>query len=211
MGPIQAALLGVGALASCLYGWGWVHGMPGAIRSGLKAGSVLALALAAAMLGAPAAVTVGLALGALGDFFLSRAGQSAFLAGMAAFAAGHLAYAYAFWQPGAAALTAIPLLILAASTEFWLAPHTGDLRWPVRAYVVVISVMGFAVLSLGLAAPLISVGSLLFLTSDMMLAIDMFVLGADPHPQLGLKRLVWASYWGGQLLILLGSLQLAQI
>lgn len=211
MEPIQATLLGASALASCLYGLRWVDGPPGAIRSGLKAGSVLALACAAVALGAPTMVAMGLALGALGDFFLSRAGQSAFMAGMAAFAAGHLAYAVAFWQPGAPALMAVPLLMLAASTEVWLAPHTGDLRWPVRAYVLVISLMGFAVLSLGSAAPLISVGSMLFLTSDVMLAIDMFVLKADPRPRLGLKRLVWASYWGGQLLILVGSLHLGQI
>ncbi len=211
MEPIQAALLGTGALASCLFGWGWVHGAPGAIRSGLKVGSVLALALASVGLGAPAAVTAGLALGALGDFFLSRAGQSAFMAGMAAFAAGHIAYASAFWQPGASVLMAVPVLMLAVSTEFWLAPHTGGLRWPVRAYVLVIAAMIFSVLSLGLAAPLITVGCMLFLTSDILLAIDMFVLKADPRPRLGLQRLVWVSYWGGQLLLMLGSLQLAQI
>lgn len=211
MEPIQATLLGASALASALYGWGWVHRAPGVIRSGLKAGSVLTLAFAAAALGAPTVVTVGLALGAMGDYFLSRASQTAFMAGMAAFAAGHLAYVDAFWQPGASTLMAVPPLMLAASTEFWLAPHTGALRWPVRAYVLVISLMGIAALSLGLAAPLITVGALLFLTSDMMLAIEMFVLKADPRPRLGLKRLVWASYWGGQLLILLGSLQLAQV
>ena len=61
-----------------------------------KAGSVGMLAVIAGMVGLwPMAL--GLALGALGDFALSRRGQAAFLAGMAAFALGHLAYAAAFW------------------------------------------------------------------------------------------------------------------
>lgn len=35
--------------------------------------------------------------------------------------------------------------------------------------------------ALGPAAPLFSVGALLFLTSEMMLAFDMFVLKTDPR------------------------------
>ena len=44
-------------------------------------------------------VVPGLALGALGDFFLTRRAEAAFLAGMGAFAAGHLAYAGWMFTP----------------------------------------------------------------------------------------------------------------
>ena len=118
-----------------------------------KAGSVGMLAVIAGMVGLwPMAL--GLALGALGDSALSRRGQAAFLAGMAAFALGHLAYAAAFWGRAMSmqALAYWPFAVLLAlliSTEFWLAPRTGDLRWPVRAYVVVIGIM--AALAMALA------------------------------------------------------------
>ena len=62
----------------------------------MKTASVALLALAGWMLGAPAWIVAGLALGALGDFALARPGTAAFLAGMAAFALGHLAYAGGF-------------------------------------------------------------------------------------------------------------------
>ncbi len=191
------------------YGWWWVAAAPGLLRTGLKTGAGLALALAAPGLGAAPAVVVGLALGALGDFFLSRAGQAAFLAGMAAFAAGHLAYGWAFLQPGLSVPMAAAALALALSTEVWLAPHARALHWPVRGYVLVISAMAYAALSLGVTAPLVTVGAALFLGSDMLLAIDRFVLAGDLRPRLGLKRLVWACYWAGQALILWGSTALA--
>ena len=62
----------------------------------IKTVPVALLALAAMLGGAPRAITLGLALGALGDFLLSRPGEATFLAGMGAFAAGHLAYVGGF-------------------------------------------------------------------------------------------------------------------
>lgn len=202
------AAVAAGATLALFYGVRHCFAAPSAARTTVKTLSVAFLALAAPILDAPFAVTAGLALGAAGDFFLSLRGERAFLAGMAAFAAGHLAYASAFAGAGASLpgpSVLIPLGVLGLSTEIWLAPHTGRLRWPVRGYVVVILVMAAAALglpragSLGLAAA----GATLFVLSDFILALDLFRFG-PARPSVLRARALWAAYWGGQALILAG-------
>ena len=180
---------------------------PSSLRKSLvKTGSVAALALAAPMLGAPSTVALGLALGAVGDWFLSRDGERAFLIGMAAFAAGHACYVAAFiglgaGMPGWPAVVA--LVLLGASTELWLAPRTGALRWPVRGYVLVILAMGVAALGLE-GYDRLRAGAVLFVASDLVLAVQMFVLG-DGALRRACQRLLWVLYWCGQALILWGA------
>lgn len=176
-------------------------------RSAVKTAAMAFLAIGGDVQGAPLWVVAGLCLGALGDFFLSRRGTGMFLAGMAAFGAGHLAYAVyfvglantpAFFLPMAAVLIG-----LAATTEVWLAPHTGALRWPVRVYVGVITVMGIA--AFAQAAPLILIGAGLFILSDLLLALTLFVVPAASWRWV-LAVSLWAFYWLGQFLILQGGL-----
>ncbi len=188
------------AACALLYGLRWAASRTtSAARSTVKTASVACLALAGLTGGAPAPVVVGLALGAVGDFLLSRQGEGAFLGGMAAFAAGHLAYALAFGagMPGWPVLIALGLL--ATSTEAWLAPHTGALRWPVRGYVLVICAM--ATLAAARSEPLLRLGAALFVASDLMLALEIFVIRAPARPRL-LCCALWPAYWGGQALIL---------
>lgn len=175
---------------------GWGH-------SALKTASVGLLALLAWRHGAPVTIALGLALGSAGDFFLSRPGKPAFLAGMAAFAAGHLAYALNFLGPfpAAIALPALAMLALAVSTEFWLIPHSGDLRWPVRLYVAIIALMAVTAMTLPAARWPAVAGAGLFVLSDLMLAIHLF-----RTPRTWLSRALWPVYWTGQALILTGSI-----
>ncbi|MFC2968959.1 lysoplasmalogenase family protein [Acidimangrovimonas pyrenivorans] len=199
-----------GALSALVYWISYCWQEVSATKSATKTLSTLALAAAAATLGAPPAITAGLALGALGDLALSRKGDRAFLAGMGAFAAGHLAYAAAFLS----AATGLPplwpalaVLALGLSTEVWLAPRTGALRWPVRGYVVVICAMALAALALPVAAWPVLLGAILFLASDLLLAIEIFL--RPDRPSRLLSRAVWAAYWSGQALIGLGGVALA--
>ncbi|WP_413872934.1 lysoplasmalogenase family protein [Albidovulum sp.] len=204
-GALAGALAAAGAALALLYGAVFAGGPPGAAKSAVKTGSVVALALAGVAAGAPGLVVAGLALGAAGDFFLSRAGTVAFLAGMAAFAAGHLAYGAAFLNPGVSppAFPALALAALGLSTEVWLAPRTGALRWPVRGYVAVITLMALAALTLPAPRWPALLGALLFLLSDLLLALELFVLsGGGPKRLAG--RVLWAAYWSGQALILWG-------
>ncbi|MBE0553305.1 MAG: lysoplasmalogenase [Rhodobacteraceae bacterium] len=182
----------------------------------MKTLSTAALALTGLSGGAPGLITLGLALGAMGDFALSRPGKPAFLAGMGAFAAGHLAYALAFWQRGAVlggpdlgpgpvvALAVLVLLLI--STEFWLAPRTGALRGPVRGYGLVIGVMAasVALLPANPGDTPLTLGAALFLASDVLLALRLFVATA-PTTQGALSLALWPAYWLGQVLILFGA------
>lgn len=176
-------------------------------RSAIKTAAMALLAIGGAQAGAPTWVVAGLGLGAIGDFFLSRRGTGMFLAGMAAFAAGHLAYAVYFAGladvSAAFFLMTAALIGLAATTEVWLAPHTGVLRWPVRGYVGVITVMGIA--ALAQTGPLFLAGAGLFIVSDILLSLLLFVL---PTARLRwiLAVALWTAYWLGQFLILQGGL-----
>ena len=200
--------IGLGAALALIYGAAYCwRGGNGWTRSAVKTGSMACLAVASVALGAPVWVVAGLALGALGDFCLSRPGQAAFLAGMAAFALGHLAYATYFMGLsgtfGPFSPMVAPFIFFAATTEFWLVPHTGALRWPVRAYVVMITLMGVAALlqwDLVLLA-----GAGLFILSDVLLALVLFVMPAA-RLRWVLAVALWAAYWLGQFLILQGGL-----
>lgn len=161
----------------------------------------------------------GLALGAAGDLCLSLKGQRPFLVGMAAFGLGHLAYAAALLlrtrelgPDGLDAAEMAALMLLAAlvvSTEAWLAPRTGVLRWPVRAYIVLIALMGAAAIALPQhdGRDVLRLGATLFLASDLMLAIRMFVTDDDARQRL-LALALWPTYWLGQALIGAGALLL---
>lgn len=161
-------------------------------------------------------VPLGLALGALGDLFLALKGERFFLAGVGAFGLGHLAYAGGFLLrsgemgfDGVSVGEGVVLAVLAgllASTEFWLAPRTGDLLGPVRGYVVLIGLMGLAAVLLP-SAPgqgALRWGASLFILSDLMLAVQLFVT-RDPGLRQRLALALWPAYWGGQALIAWGA------
>ncbi|MBI1416160.1 MAG: lysoplasmalogenase [Limimaricola sp.] len=169
-------------------------------KSVVKTASVALLAASAAVSGAPGLLVLGLALGAAGDFALSRRGERAFLAGVAAFAAGHLAYLALFiargapvWSPTAPGWVLIGLG-LGMAALLW--PRTGALRWPVMAYLVLIVAMGLAAFALPL--PGLAYAAALFIASDSLLAAERFLL-----PPGALRRalpwLVWPLYWLAQL------------
>lgn len=215
---MQSASLGlVAALAALVY-WALIFIRDGSGLSSalMKTAStaLLALILLHQMQVSPGLwpVALGLALGATGDWFLARTGQAAFLAGMAAFGAGHLAYAggllarsadLGFGGPGLGEVVAAgALLALMVSTEVWLVPRTGDLRWPVRAYVVSIGLMGLTLVALPAhpAQGWLRLGGGLFILSDFLLALRLFVI-VDKGRQRALSVALWPAYWTGQALI----------
>lgn len=182
---------------------------PSALRSIVKTVPLAACAILAAGMGAPGLLVAGFALSALGDLALSRTGDRAFLLGLCAFAAAHVCYVVLF-----AGLVEVWLIwpvillgLLALSTEWWLAPHTGELRWPVRIYVGLICAMGVAGFALPDGLRLASLGAALFMVSDIILAVQLFRL-----PQRGVRArwagyVLWMLYAGGQGAILLAFLQ----
>lgn len=175
-------------------------------------------------------MALGLAFGAGGDFALARRSETAFLTGMAAFAIGHMLYAFAIWRSSydmlradiadetgyafigwevqpvqIAALVALATLLI--STEFWLIPKTGTLRWPVRGYVLTIGAMAAsAAIQLDcLERDVLRIGAALFVLSDVLLALRLFVV-TSTRSRTALSLLVWPCYWIGQMLIASGAM-----
>ena len=178
--------------------------------------AVLTLELALPVGGWLWLIPLGLALGALGDLLLALGGVQRFLVGVVAFGLGHLAYAGAFLLrsgdlgfdglTGAELATLAVLVALMLSTEVWLAPRTGALRQPVRVYVGVIGLMGVTAVLLP-AHPgqaLLRLGAELFILSDLLLAMQLFVV-KDQRARRMLALLLWPTYWTGQALIAWGA------
>jgi uncharacterized membrane protein YhhN len=182
----------------------------GPLRSAIKTLAVALLALAAALAQAPVLLTLALGLCALGDLLLSRDSDRAFMAGIAAFAAGHLAYIALFLRHPLSEASrllqapqlwiALALIGLGVVLAIRLFPRAGNLRLPVLAYLPIILGMGLATLTLPAMVPLIWLlpSALAFIASDLVLAVEKFLLPPN-HPALRFTPyVVWPLYWGAQ-------------
>jgi len=145
-------------------------------------------------------IFLGLAFSWFGDMFLTGQSQLAFLAGLSAFLLGHVAYVFAFIRYGYSRawiyVAVVPVTALAFAVFAWLEPHTpANLMIPVRAYIVVISLMvTFAYGTRGRGGSiLIVVGATLFFLSDLSVAALRLVQIEYPTYVLGLP-----FYYAGQ-------------
>ena len=142
-----------------------------------------------------------------GDVFLAIPGKKTFLAGLVSFLFGHVLYVVAlfeiisvgpwFWAG------LLPVAAISAFTYCWLYPCLARMRWPVLAYLVVISVMltaAWAVLGaegLTITARLtVFVGALLFYVSDVFVARKRFLNPGFVNRVIGLPL-----YYAGQFLL----------
>jgi len=150
---------------------------------------------------------LALALSLLGDVLLM--GEGLFVPGLVAFLLAHLSYIQLFRQdaPWLRCRRAVAMCISVAAVIFVGLDQNGlptELRVPVAAYVLVIATM--AAQAWGRAKHLYSAsslwvawGSLSFMLSDTLLALDKFV---SPLPYAGLW--VLATYYLAQGLIVRG-------
>lgn len=185
-----------------------VHG-PSWSKSVFKTAAVALLAVAAWSAGGPIWLVAALALGAAGDFCLSRHSENWFLGGVAAFALAHLAYVVllqdvighdvALIFTGWRALVALILICFAATMAWLLWPSTGESRWPVMIYLCIITAMGFAALALPVVG-LAMLAALLFIVSDAVLAAELFLILQDHAAPKRTPYAVWLTYWSAQAL-----------
>ncbi|ADV10684.1 lysoplasmalogenase [Mesorhizobium ciceri] len=191
-------------------------GMPPTLaRSAAKTLAVAMLAVLAGLQGGPLLLAAALALSAVGDAFLSRDGEKAFLGGLASFLVAHIVYVALFLRSGgglgvlgveswrgaiALAMAVFAAVMLAA---LWRRVGPG-LRIPIAVYVAAILAMGISALTTSNVS--VIGGALLFMASDGLLATEKFLVAAISPHRAWMRFAVWALYYAAQLAITLGSL-----
>jgi len=153
-------------------------------------------------------MAAGFALSAIGDYFLDMQGENWFLPGLIAFFCAHMAFAiYLFGHMAPiSAFTmfdwGISAALLGASLGFyvWLRPSLPyDMQIPVGAYSLIIMVMGITAMNTSLPSLLVPFGALLFIASDVVLAVERFKFSFHLD-----KQINWALYASGQILLAIG-------
>ena len=165
----------------------------------------VALSAGAADTGYGRWVLAALALGWVGDVALALRHRLWFLIGLVAFLVSHLAYVGGFLAIDlrgiAAAVGLAVLAVPAALIGRWLLPHVGrDLRVPVIAYIVVITVMVAAATGAacdGSPWPVLPAAGLFYL-SDLLVARERFVAPGFANRLIGLPL-----YYAAQVLFAL--------
>ncbi|WP_296746357.1 lysoplasmalogenase [Mesorhizobium sp.] len=188
---------------------------PRLARSAAKTLAVALLAALAFMQGGPSLLVAALALSAVGDAFLSRDGEKAFLGGLASFLAAHIVFVVLFAKTGngLALLVSEPwravlALVMAAFaivmlTTLWRRVEM-QLRVPIAVYVAAILAMGISALTT--SNLWVIAGALLFMASDGLLAAERFLLAAASPGRVWMRYAVWVLYYAAQLAITLGFL-----
>ncbi len=147
-------------------------------------------------------VIAGLGFALLGDVFLLY--PKRFVLGLASFLVTHLCYSVAFFtgfSTTGIVFIALPLAIYAVGLYLFLFPKLSSLKLPVSLYMLAIMLMVYQAAERYLAlkdeASLIAfIGTILFLVSDSILAINKF-----KRPFKQADALVLATYYAAQWLI----------
>lgn len=189
-------------------------GMPPRLaRSAAKTLAVALLAVLALLKGGPLLLVVALALSAIGDAFLSRDGEKAFLGGLASFLAAHVVFVALFVRSGsgigllgaepwrAAIALAMALFALVMLVALWRRVGP-ELRMPVSVYIVAILAMGVSALTMNNIW--VIGGAILFMASDGLLAAEKFLAPAISPHRVWMRYAVWVLYYAAQLGITLG-------
>lgn len=225
-----AAILLTSPVAALLYGFFFSSRAPSAFRTAVKTLAVGVLAVMAAITAmsglaegregayvtAFALLAAGFALCALGDAFLAGDPGRWLAPGLAAFLLGHICFIALFGHAlavaglppiGPAILIGMVLIVLTGGAMLaWLWRDLGTLRWPVVAYVVVITVMACTGLVDAAGRPAWAVGGVLFMASDAILAVQLF----KQRELLVSPRLtawaIWFLYYVAQVAFLIGAM-----
>ena len=215
-GPVYLVVSLVAAIAYLGFS-AFVVSMPGLALT--KALGVVLLGIYAVLNRVPL-LALALFLSSAGDYALAmRPPQTE--AGIAFFAAAHVGYivifALAVVRRGFRAdglILAIALAAYGAAMYLWLSPGMGELRGFASVYLGVILVMAAAA-GFARAPRLITLGALLFVISDSILAARWFrgEFVADPAVLGGFDwggSLVWITYYAAQIALAVGIVRMKQ-
>ncbi len=206
-------LTAVALCAAAVYFRGFCFRGPSVWKTVTKVAAIAPLVVFVAMQGGAGFLLLALCLCLAGDFFLSLDGDTPFLAGVGAFALGHVAYIALFLthplvEP--AVIGQMPFMLVnvvllggAIGVAPMLFRGAGPLRFAVMGYVPMIVGMGIAGLGFALQMPHVTIGALLFVASDLVLGLEMFVLKTGTWAARLAPFWVWATYWSAQVLLVL--------
>lgn len=145
---------------------------------------------------------LGLVLSAIGDILLALDGL--FVQGLAAFLLAQITYTILFltqwrWQTSRLPWAAL-IVVYALVCTLYIVPAAGDMKVPVTAYMIAISLMA---MSAGFRDDhqflWVAMGALIFMVSDTLIAVSRFV---SPFEYSGIA--VMTTYYLAQLLICAG-------
>ena len=198
--PVAAQML-ISVTAAAAYLLFYVRRPPSLNRTVIKTLAIAALAALAVIMDGPWLLVAALALSALGDLFISRDGEAAFLAGLGSFLCAHIAYVALFWgvAGGASPVFAIAFGVYAVCMLRWLWPHLAEMKAPVCAYIAVIYAMGVVAAGAPVALWPVIAGAALFVISDSVLAAETFVF--KDAPRRWTAPVIWSTYYASQVLI----------
>jgi uncharacterized membrane protein YhhN len=207
-------LAAVALCAAVVYFCGFCFRGASPAKTITKVLAILPLVIFVAFLGDRYLLLAALCLCLLGDYLLSLDGDNPFLMGVGAFALGHVAYIALFLIHPLAKPELIlqwsylAVVIILLGVAGFVAPilfrGAGQLRFAVLGYVPMIVGMGIAGLGFAHDLPLVACGALLFVASDLVLGLDMFVLKSNTWAARVAPFWVWSTYWGAQVFIVLG-------
>lgn len=156
------------------------------------------------------AMSAGFLCSALGDFLLDLPSDK-FIAGLIAFFIAHMCFLL-FLFPLMVPIKNWGLLeffygfaMIGITIVFygWLRPSLDKgLSLPVAAYALILALMGVSALTQSHPVLFITLGAMLFILSDMVLAAERFKISFK-----GAKPLNWFLYASGQILLAIGAAQ----
>lgn len=201
-------LLLASAISALLYGVFFSNSAPSLPRVAMKTAATALLTLWAYSAGAPLPIIIALALSTLGDALLGASEEKYLLPGMAAFFVAHAAYIPIFWNYSAETRTLSILVVQVLMTiggalfvRSMMPWMDKTMRLPVLAYAIIILVMANGALRLEPSLWLATAGALAFVTSDLILTVELFRLKSDASIKRLTARTIWFLYYGGQAAI----------
>ncbi len=154
----------------------------------------------------PVKILVLFALGfsLIGDIFLTLPIKTALHIGILAFMATHCTYISLFLRnmqfERKNLLPFLPVLVFVLISFYFLSPYLGEMKIPVAVYLFLLTLMVFCSFQVKQQSLLLRTGACLFLLSDFVLSLDLFVLSSNKPTAV----LIMLLYYAAQFLLVIG-------
>ena len=151
-------------------------------------------------------VVSALLFSAVGDLLLAFSGKGLFVFGLAAFALAHVMYIIAFFKEPVFKSLQILLvggfLSYGMAIGYFIVPNIQSMQIPVSIYIVLIIMMGISTVTGKHNHALVIVGAVLFIISDSVISVNMFVTKISNS-----SFWIMITYYPAQFLIIKGALK----